>query len=235
MSGHSKWHKIRHKKAATDSKKSKLFGQLSREIKIAARSGVDPANNHQLREAIDRAKKMNLPQANIDRLLSATADDNTSITYEGYGPGGVAILIFVETDNTNRTVAEVRSILKDHAGSLGSNGSVLWKFTAQYEMEARCADTIDRDALELAVIDAGATDITWDQGILSIASPPTARTQIEAAVTQEGITIESSELVHAPPLDQRVALSPENGEVLSRLLQELEDHPDVLSVFSDAA
>ena len=108
MSGHSKWHRIRHKKAITDSKRSKLFGQLSRDVKMAAREGKDPTKNSRLREAIERAKKFNLPQANIDRLLATDTEALKAVTYEGYGPGGVAFLIQAETDNTNRTVAENR-------------------------------------------------------------------------------------------------------------------------------
>lgn len=129
MSGHSKWHKIQHKKAITDSKKSKLFGSLSREIKIAARQGTDPATNSNLREAIDRAKKANLPQENIDRLLSRDTANQTEAWYEGYGSGGAAVLVSAATDNTNRTVTELRTLFKQHEGSLGSAGSVKWKFS----------------------------------------------------------------------------------------------------------
>lgn len=128
MSGHSKWHKVKHRKAATDSQKSKLFGQLSRDIKSAARQGSDPATNSALREAIERAKKDNLPQANIDRLLHRDATNQQQATYEGYAYGGVAILVQVETDNTNRTIADLRSLFKQFAGRLSEPGSVRWKF-----------------------------------------------------------------------------------------------------------
>lgn len=131
MSGHSKWHSIKHKKAATDAKRSKQFGALSRDIRTAAKAGTDPEKNAALREAIDRAKKQNLPQANIDRLLNKGEQPLTDVTYEGYGPGGVAMLVQAATDNTNRTVAEVRNIFKSHGASLGEAGSAAWKFQRQ--------------------------------------------------------------------------------------------------------
>ena len=234
MSGHSKWHKIRHKKAATDSKKSKLFGQLSRDIKIAARGGVDPAKNSQLREASDRAKKMNLPQGNIDRLLSDTNDNTKSVTYEGYGPSGVGILIATETDNTNRTVAELRNILKGHGGSLGESGSVQWKFSPQYMVDAELTDT-NRDEVELALIDAGAEDIVWDDTVITITGSPQSRSAIDAALEALGGNVVSAELAQVAPVDQRVSLSDDQGQRFAALIAELEDHPDVISVFSDAA
>lgn len=147
MSGHSKWHKVKHRKAATDSKKGKLFGQLARDIKSAARSGSDPAKNSALREAIERARAANLPQANIDRLLHHHTAATQEATYEGYGPGGVALLIQTATDNTNRTVSEVRSLLKEYGGSLGKPGSVRWKFqTLQqpYQRISVAADDLQR-------------------------------------------------------------------------------------------
>lgn len=128
MSGHSKWHSIKHKKAANDAKRSKMFGALSREIRQAARNNNDPAKNSSLRDVIERAKKNNLPQKNIDRLLKRGDGALKDVTYEGYGPGGAALLIFTATDNTNRTVSELRTIMKNHGGSLGEPGSVAWKF-----------------------------------------------------------------------------------------------------------
>lgn len=134
MSGHSKWHKIKHQKEATDKKKGQLFGKLSREIATAARSEKDPAKNAALRDAIARAKKANVPQANIDRLLSGADKPMATVTYEGFGPGGSSMLIIIETDNGNRTVGELRLMMRDHGGNLGDPGSVRWKFTPQHEL-----------------------------------------------------------------------------------------------------
>ncbi len=134
MSGHSKWHKIRHTKAINDQKKSKEFARFSREIQITARSEKDPAKNAALRDAIARAKKANMPQANIDRLLSQK-DESTlqEVTYEGFGPGGAGIFIVAHTDNPNRVVNNVRQVFRKHGFDLGSPGSVRWKFNETFE------------------------------------------------------------------------------------------------------
>ncbi|MAF80893.1 YebC/PmpR family DNA-binding transcriptional regulator [bacterium] len=232
MSGHSKWHKIRHKKEATDGKKSKLFGQLSRDIKIAARRGTDPAQNNQLREAIERAKKMNLPQGNIDRLLSTSSDDTKSVTYEGYGPGGVALLIATETDSTNRTVAELRNILKDHHGQLEPGGSVQWKFSPQFTVEAQISG--DHDEIELALIDAGADDMNWDGDAVSIIGSPQARADLEAALAALSATISSMEVAQVAVADQQVTLNEKQAEQFANLLAAIEEHTDVITVYSDA-
>ncbi len=129
MSGHSKWSQIKRTKEVVDKKRSQLFGKLSHDILIATASGIDPESNAVLRDAIGRAKKANMPQGNIDRLLARQAEKGTqTITYEGFGPNGVAILITTLTDNPNRTVAEIRAIMKSHNAQLGVPGSVQWKF-----------------------------------------------------------------------------------------------------------
>lgn len=129
MSGHSKWHKIRHQKASNDQKKSKEFGRLARDIKIAARTEKDPAKNASLRDAISRARKANMPQLNIDRLLKGRDDSSlTEIPYEGFGPSGVGVIVIARTDNPNRAVSEVRAAFKAHGFELGGTGSVRWKF-----------------------------------------------------------------------------------------------------------
>jgi YebC/PmpR family DNA-binding regulatory protein len=128
MSGHSKWHKIQHRKEQVEGKKSKLFARLSRDIKIAARDGINPDTNPSLRDAIERAKKANVPYENIDRILNRDMSKLQPVMYEGYSAEGVALLISCETENPNRAVAEVRAILKDHGGSLGGPNSVRWQF-----------------------------------------------------------------------------------------------------------
>lgn len=129
MSGHSKWHKIKHQKETTDKKKGLAFGKLAREIATAARSEKDPAKNALLRDIIARAKKVNMPQENIDRLLEGSDKPLQPVVYEGFGPGGSAIIVSAETDNPNRTVNELRMLFKEYGGHLATPGSVMWKFT----------------------------------------------------------------------------------------------------------
>lgn len=129
MSGHSKWSQIKRAKEVVDQKKSQVFGKLSQEILLASKNGFDPSTNNALRDVISRARKANMPQENIDRLLERHANTSTkTVIYEGFGPGGTAFLITASTDNPNRTVAEIRSIFKSHNGQLGNPGSVQWKF-----------------------------------------------------------------------------------------------------------
>ena len=150
MSGHSKWHKIKRAKEVTDKKRGQVFGRLVRDIQTAARSGKDPAANAALRDAIARAKKANMPQANIDRILSGKDHtDIQEVTYEAFGPGGSGLVIIAETDNPNRTVAEIRMLLKDHGGTLSGPGSVRWKFDEEMnpKFSQPLSDT-DTDALK---------------------------------------------------------------------------------------
>ncbi len=236
MSGHSKWHKVKHKKAITDGKKSKNFGRFSREIKVAARAGKDPDKNASLRDAIERAKRANVPQANIDRLLSDTTDTQESVTYEGYGADGVAILVNAETDNTNRTVSELRALFKKHGGSLGEPGSVRWKFTETVTIEATLPASIDLDTLELSLIDAGAADIDQtDADTLTIIGPRPSRAILEKSVTDQGLMIRSSFATHTVPSSQRLTLAEEQQARLNLLIADLEEHADVIDVHSDAA
>lgn len=236
MSGHSKWHKVKHKKAITDGRKSKNFGRFSREIKVAARAGKDPAKNASLRDAIERAKRANVPQANIDRLLSDTTDSQESVTYEGYGAGGVAVLVSAETDNTNRTVSELRAMFKKHGGSLGEPGSVRWKFSETVTIEATIPADTDADTLELSLIDAGATDIDHlEPGTALIIGPREARTALEKTATNLGLTITSSFATHTVPSSQRLTLNEEEHARFAALVADLEEHDDVIDVHTDAA
>jgi YebC/PmpR family DNA-binding regulatory protein len=232
MSGHSKWHKIQHKKAVTDSKRSKLFGALSRDIKIASRDGSDPALNAALREAIDRAKKANLPQTNIDRLLSKDTRNDTEVWYEGYGNGGSAILVTALTDNTNRTVAEIRAIFKKHGGTLASAGSVKWKFNQQNITEAQLKHAINED-IELALIDAGAEDIKTDDLHVVITSAPGQSSTIESLLETYGATETVSRIEYVVPADQRSPLSSEDIAKTKELIEQLEEHPDIAAVYSE--
>lgn len=147
MSGHSKWHKIKRAKEVTDKKKGQIFGRLVRDIQTAARAGHDPSANAALRDAITRAKKANMPQANIDRILSGKDDaDIQEVTYEAFGPGGSGLIIIASTDNPNRTVAEIRTLLKDYEATLSGPGSVRWKFND--EMKPKFSQPLSPEDIE---------------------------------------------------------------------------------------
>lgn len=234
MSGHSKWHKIKHQKAQADSKKSKLFGRFSRDIKIAARQGTDPALNSALREALDRAKKANLPQANIDRLLNRDSASVSTVLYEAHGPGGAAILIDAQTDNTNRTVSELRALLIRHHGSLSAAGSVHWKFHPEVSVEALLPKNSSPDAIELELIDAGANDFQLEERDITISAAPGREAPIITAlknVGAENITAAPGFTVSA---GQQLTLPPEQFKLLEEILSELSEHDDVVGAFTDA-
>lgn len=234
MSGHSKWHKVKHRKAQTDSKKSKLFSQTSREIRSAARAGgTDPAKNAALRDAIERAKKANVPQENIDRLLTDRSSDATTILYEGYGPAGSAFLITATTDNTNRTVAELRALFKKHGGSLGERGSVRWKFTEHVTIEAELLDAARAEAIELTLIDAGATNVTLTDHLLTVTGPPAARHALEQTLDDHHVLIEEVTIGYAP--QQHLTLSADDQQTLQAFIDILLDHPDVTTIYTDTA
>lgn len=234
MSGHSKWHNIKRKKEISDKKKSAVFTRLAKEIKSAAKEGgSDPSANASLRDAIDRAKKANLPQANIERILNKSQDANLQeATYEAIGPAGVALLITTTTDNVNRTVAEVRAILKKHNATLGSPGSITWKFEPQTVIDIENITPDNKEDIELALIDAGATDIKTEGTTMTVTAAPEDKTKLEEAIKKldlpisvSGITLNPTNTVSIPEKDQ---------ETFDVLIEELESHDDVESVVTDA-
>lgn len=233
MSGHSKWHRIKHKKTQTDSRKSKLFSQLARDITSAARDGTDPANNAALREALERAKQANMPATNINRLLQTDSNQNEEVTYEAFGPQGISLLIIAHTDNTRRTVAELRSLLKQHGGTLGEPGSVSWKFKPQILITVPLPQPKQREALELALIDAGATDIMTDQQELTVTSAPKHQTAIKKTIRQFQLIASSTTKHYAA--QQQQPLTTKTTKQLHGLLRDLRHHPDVAGIFTDAA
>ena len=235
MSGHSKWHRIKHKKAQTDSKRSQLFGRLSREIRVATqKGGKDPNRNAALREAIDRAKKFNLPQVNIERLLNKDSNAITSVLYEGYGPGGVAILVATTTDNTNRTVSELRTLFKKHGGNLGDPGSVLWKFSSALSTTATLPTSLPLEKIELELIDAGADDLSLDDGELMVTSSTEAEASIRAILEANHATEIYAEPTYVVSSSQVVPISESDQANLDALLAELSEHGDVEAIHHDA-
>jgi len=238
MSGHSKWSTIKHGKAATDGRRSKLFTRLTREIIAAAsQGGSDTESNFRLRMAVQRAKDNNMPNDNVDRAIKrATGEGADGIqlseaTYEGHGPGGTAILLQTLTDNRNRTVSEVRSTFNKAGGSLSEAGSVAWQFQSRGVITIE-ADEEQVDDLTLTAIDAGAEDFESFDSTLSIYSAPESLEQLRITLAEHGAQIKTSELsmvaTNMMPLDEKAAMS------ALRLLDQLEELDDVQKVFSNA-
>lgn len=237
MAGHSKWAQIKRKKAANDAKRGKMFTRLIREITVAAREGGgDPSFNPRLRLAIETAKAANMPQDNIDRAIKrGTGElegvDYEEISYEGYGPGGVALYIETLTDNGNRTVAEVRHALNKHGGSLGTAGSVAWQFERKGQIYID-ASRYDEEALMMAALEAGAEDMQREDETYVVSTDPASFHGVQDALRERGIVFEQAELAMVPKAMVEVAGA--EAQRLVRLLEALEDLDDVQKVWSNA-
>ena len=237
MAGHNKWSQIKRKKAANDAKRGKLFTSLIREITVAARSGGgDPSFNPRLRLAIDNAKAANMPLDNIERAIKrGTGElegvDYEEITYEGYGPGGVALYIETLTDNGNRTVSEIRYILSRNGGSLGTTGSVAWQFERKGQIYVS-ADQYDEESLMMAALEAGAEDMEREDDTYVISTDPASFHEVQDALREQGITFEQAELAMVPKT--MVEVKGEEAVRLVKLLDALDDADDVQKVYSNA-
>jgi len=235
MAGHSKWKQIKRKKAVTDQKRGAAFTKLIREITIAAKQGGgDPAGNARLRTAIDAAKAENMPADNIERAIKKGTGElegvvYEEVTYEGYGPGGAAILIQVITDNANRTVAEIRNIFTRRGGNLGAAHSVAWMFDRKGQIEV--AGQADEDATMEAALDAGAEDMVREGDVFVITTPPTQLHAVEQALRAKQLPVRSAEIAMLPKNTVKV----EGGEAkkLLQLVEGLEEMDDVSKVFSN--
>ena len=237
MSGHSKWSTIKHAKAATDARRGKLFTKLTREIIIAAREGgADPDMNVRLRMAVQRAKDNNMPNDNVDRAIKRGTGDGEQdqmieVTYEGYGPGGTAIMLEVLTDNRNRTVSDIRSTLTRAGGNLAQTGAVAWQFE-QKGVLVVTADDDEAEEFQLLAIHARAEDFESFDSTLQIFSPPDRLEEIRSSLSDKDAPIVSSELSLIPTttvaLDEKVAVQ------ALRLLDQLEELDDVQRVYSNA-
>jgi len=236
MSGHSKWSTIKHKKAAKDAKRGKLFTKLIKEITVAARMGGGDINaNPRLRTAVLAARSQSMPGDNIDRAIKKGTGElegvtYDEITYEGYGPGGVALLVRVLTDNRNRTVAEIRSMFTKYGGNLGETGSVGWMFAQKGLVTVERAG-IDEDKLMEAALEAGAEDVREAGDIYEILTTPADFEAVKTGVEQAGFKTASAEVTMIP--SSTVAISGKNAESMVKLLEILEDHDDVQSVSSN--
>lgn len=236
MSGHSKWSSIKRKKAVTDARRGKLWTRLLREITVAARlGGADPAADPRLRAAIDDAKANNVPNQNIERaILKGSGElDGGSLeeaTYEGYGPGGVAVMIDALTDNKNRTVSEVRHLFARYGGNLGENGCVAWLFDQHGYLTVKAGAIDEEKAMELA-IEAGAEDFSSDGEVFEIYTAPGDYARVRGELKRRGLPIASGELAQLPK--STVDVDPANVDSLLKLMEQLEDHDDVQNVWSN--
>ncbi len=236
MAGHSKWSQIKRKKAAEDSKRGKLFGRLIREITVAAREGGgDPDGNPWLRTAIDNAKAANMPKDNIEKaILRGTGElpgaSYEEVTYEAYGPGGVAILIQAVTDNTNRTVADIRRLLERHGGRLGSTGSVAWNFERKGQILID-ASRYDEEAALGAALEAGAEDLQREGDAFVVITDPASFHAVQELMRGGGIEISEGRLAMLPKTT--VHVEGRDAEKLVALLEVLEDQDDVQTVDSN--
>jgi YebC/PmpR family DNA-binding regulatory protein len=234
MAGHSKWKQIKHYKAAADAKRGAQFTKLIREITMAAKmGGGDPAGNPRLRTAIDAAKSASMPKDNIERAIKKGTGDlegvnYVEVTYEAYGPGGVAILIHALTDNPNRTVADVRHRLSRGGGNLGATNSVAWMFERKGQIYVNVADDVDMDHLLEAALEAGAEDLRTEGDQHIITTDPTSLHSVKAALEEKKLPIAESEIASIPKNTVRV--EGKTAESLLKLLEELEDLDDVQKV-----
>ena len=236
MSGHSKWNNIKARKQAQDQKKSKIFAKLSREIIVAAREGGgDPDSNNRLRVGIERARAAGMPQDNIKRAIQRGTGDVDGIVYEpavyeGYGPGGVAIMVHLLTDNRNRVVGDLRRIFGRHGGNLGEANCVAWLFD-QKGVIIVPREAVPEDTLLEIVLEAGAEDMQADDSSYEIRTAPGDLDAIKRAVESAGISYDSAELTMLP--QTRVSLEEKQAQQVLRLMDALEDQDDVQQVYAN--
>jgi YebC/PmpR family DNA-binding regulatory protein len=238
MSGHSKWSSIKHKKGAADKKRGQLFSKLARALIVAAREGgPDPSGNLALQNAIEKAKSYSMPKDNIERAIArgsgADADANAYevVVYEGYGAGGVAILVEALTDNRNRTASDVRAAFGKHDGNLGASGAVAWQFERRGVVLVD-EEGVDEDELTLAAAEGGADDVELDGATFQIISAPESLTGVREAVEAAGFTVENAELTMVPKTTVEVA-DESTAKKIVRLIDALEENDDVQDVYSN--
>lgn len=236
MSGHSKWHSIKHQKAAADAKKGAVFTRMARNITIAAKQGgADPETNFKLRIAVDQARAANVPKDNIERAIKRGTGEGSEAQlqetiYEGYGPQGVAIVIKIITDNTKRTVSELRHALSKHGGSLGESGSVMWNFELKGVIRIENG-SFDKDALEMAAIEAGADDISEETDGIILLTEPKNLQKLKQEIEKTGIKVEFADIEYIPK--NKVDLDDSGKKKLDALIEDLENLEDVNDFFTN--
>ncbi len=236
MAGHSKWHNIQHRKGRQDAKRGKIFTKVTKEIFLAARTGGgDPGINNRLRSAIESAKVVNLPKDKIETAIKKgtgelAADSIDEVFYEGYGPGGAAMLVEAATDNKNRTVAEIRHMLSKSGGSMGESGCVAWMFDNKGVLSFEKENYTEEDILE-AGLDAGVEDIVDDGGVWQVMCAPEDFVAVKNAYDETGMKYVEAEVTMVPR--STVDVDVETGRKLLKLYESLDDHEDVQNVYSN--
>jgi len=236
MSGHSKWATIKHKKAATDAKRGRAFTKVIREITIAARvGGGDPDSNPRLRTAIAAAKNENMPNDNVERAIQRgtgqlEGEQYEEVNFEGYGPGGVGMIIQVVTTNRNRVVSEIRHLMGRHGGNLAETGAVGWMFSRKGQI-AVAKEQASEDKMLSIVLDAGAEDLRDDGSAWEVLTPPEAFESVREALTKAGITPVTAEIAWVP--QNYIKLTGSAAQQMLRLVEGLEEHDDVQHVFAN--
>jgi len=237
MSGHSKWANIKHKKAKVDAQKGKIYTKFSKLIIVAAREGgPDPNANSKLKDIIEKAKEANMPNDNIIRAIKRGSGelggaDYEEIMYEGYGPGGAAILLDVMTDNRNRTAGEMRHIFDKYGGNLGETGCVAWMFDKKGLCLIEKDENTDVDSIMMVAIDSGADDVEEEDDSIEITTSPEQFETVKKALEQNNIKISSAEVTFLPKTT--LNLSAKESESIERLLEALEEHDDVQNVYTN--
>jgi YebC/PmpR family DNA-binding regulatory protein len=237
MSGHSKWSTIKHKKGAADKKRGKIFTKLIKEITVAARmGGGDIEANPRLRQAVAAAKAQNMPKENFERAIKKGTGElegvsYEEIVYEGYGPGGVAVMVECLTDNRNRTIADVRYMFSKAGGNVGTDGCVAWMFDKK-GLIAVSKDTVDEDTLMEVALDAGAEDIRDEGDVFEVITDPGDFEAVQAAVDKAGIACEMAEITRLP--QTMTAVSGKEAEQMIRFMEALDDCDDVQKFYTNA-
>ena len=235
MSGHSKWSSIKHKKAKVDAQRGKVFTKLIKELTVAARmGGGDPEANPRFRVAVRAARQANMPSKNIENAIKKGTGDlpgvvYEDVTYEGYGPAGVALFIEAVTDNKNRTVAEIRHLLSKHGGNMGENGSVAWMFDRKGVITIN-KENYDEEELFEAAIECGAEDMVTEDNEYEIYTAFEDFNAVRSALEEKGIEIENAELARIP--QNTVSISGKEAEQMMKIMNVLDDHDDVQNVFA---
>ena len=239
MSGHSKWATIKRKKEKTDAARGKVFTKIVRELAVAVKEGggPDPSMNPRLRDTIAKAKANNMPNDNIDRAIKKASGElgninYENITYDGYGVGGVAVIIDVLTDNKNRTAAEIRHALSKNGGSLGTTGCVAWMFDAKGVITVEQSEGVSEEELMMTALDAGAEDFNAEDGVYEILTDPADFSQVREALEAAGYAFLSAEMDKIAQTS--VELTAEQQESVEAMLDMLEDNDDVQNVYHNA-
>jgi len=233
MAGHSKWKNIRLHKGKADVERGKVFGKLARELTIAAKlGGGNPDSNPRLRLAVEKARDESMPADNIKRAIQKgtgelASENYEEVTYEGYGPGGVAVLVEATTDNRNRTVADLRHLFSRHGGNLGESGSVAWQFSRKGVIEV-LAEGREEEAVMEAALEAGAEDLAHEGDTYEITTPANDLTTVRASLESRGIAVDSASLEMVP--QSTVRLESDSARRMLKLMDALEDHDDVQRV-----